>query len=136
MPPADAYAAFTACFADLDDPRADNIRHLLHEILLIAFCAVLCGAEDPCDMALFGHAKEDYFRQFLRLPHGIPSHDTFSRRFRLLDPARFQACFLQFMQRFAEDLAGGSRWTARLCAAPLTAPRRSRLCTWSAPGPP
>jgi predicted transposase YbfD/YdcC len=106
MPAADAYAAFTACFADLDDPRADNIRHLLHEILLIAFCAVLCGAEDPCDMALFGRAKEDYFRQFLRLPHGIPSHDTFSRLFRLLDPARFQACFLQFMQRFAENLAG------------------------------
>jgi DDE_Tnp_1-associated len=119
MPAAEADAAFTACFADLDDPRADNIRHLLHEILLIAFCAVLCGAEDPCDMALFGRAKEDYFRQFLRLPHGIPSHDTFSRLFRLLDPARFQACFLQFMQRFAEDLAGGGGRAGRQDAAPL-----------------
>jgi predicted transposase YbfD/YdcC len=106
MPPADAFAAFTACFADLDDPRADNTRHDLHAILLIAFCAVLCGAEDASDMALFGQSKQDYFCQFLRLPHGIPSHDTFSRLFRLLDPTRFHACFLAFMRRFAETLQG------------------------------
>jgi hypothetical protein len=98
----DAFAAFTACFADLDDPRADNTRHDLQEILLIAFCAVLCGAEEACDMALFGQSKQDYFCQFLRLPHGIPSHDTFSRLFRPLDPTRFPACFLAFLQRFAE----------------------------------
>ena len=57
-------------------------------------------------MALFGRAKEEYFRQCLRLPHGIPSHDTFSRLFRLLNPAQFHACFLTFMQRFAAGLQG------------------------------
>jgi predicted transposase YbfD/YdcC len=97
---------FATCFEQLDDPRADNARHPLHELLLVAFCAVLCGAEDYSDMEEFGHAKQDYFRQFLRLPHGIPSHDTFARLFRLLDPAQFHACFLTFMQRFAENLEG------------------------------
>jgi predicted transposase YbfD/YdcC len=98
--------SFSTCFADLDDPRANNTRHDLHEILLIALCAVLCGAEDGTDMALFGRAKRDYFRSFLRLRHGIPSHDTFSRLFRLLNPAQFHTCFLAFTRRFAENLEG------------------------------
>src|SRR5690242_20889930 len=70
---------FVSCFAELEDPRDDNARHDLHEILVIAFCAMLCGAEDCSDMALFGRAKRDFLRQFLDLRHGIPSHDTFSR---------------------------------------------------------
>ena len=57
-------------------------------------------------MALLGRAKEPFLRQFLRLRHGIPSHDTFSRVFRLLDPAQFHAGFLRFMQRFSETLEG------------------------------
>ena len=57
-------------------------------------------------MALFGRVKEPFLRQFLRLPNGIPSHDTFSRVFRLLDPVKFHACFLRFMQRFAEATQG------------------------------
>jgi hypothetical protein len=77
-----------ACFAALEDPRQDNARHDLLEILTIALCAMLCGAEGCCDMALFGQAKEPSLRQFLRLRHGIPSHDIFSRLFRLLDPRR------------------------------------------------
>ena len=97
---------FTACFSDLEAPRDDNARHNLHELLLIALCAVLCGAEDCSDMALFGRAKEAFLRQFLRLRHGTPSHDTFSRVFRLLDPVKFHACFLRFMQRFAETTQG------------------------------
>ncbi len=97
---------FIACFAEVTDPRQDNARHNLHELLLIALCTVLCGGEDCSDMALFGEAKEPFLRQFLRLRHGIPSHDTFSRVFRLLDPAPFEACFTRFMQRFAEGLRG------------------------------
>jgi predicted transposase YbfD/YdcC len=97
---------FAACFAELDDPRGDNARHDLLEILMIAFCTVLCGGEDCSDMALFGRAKEPFLRQFLQLRHGIPSHDTFSRVFRLLDPAKFQACFLHFMEGFAEAAQG------------------------------
>ena len=89
---------FFACFADLEDPRDDNARHDLLELLVIALCAVLCGAEDCSDMALFGRAKEAFFREFLTLRHGVPSHDTFSRVFRLIDPVKFHACFLVFMR--------------------------------------
>ena len=64
---------FVACFAEVVDPRQDNARHNLHELLLIALCTVLCGGEDCSDTALFGEAKEPFLRQFLRLRHGIPS---------------------------------------------------------------
>jgi len=95
---------FVACFADVVDPRQDNARHNLHEILMIALCTILCGGEDCSDMALFGDAKEPFLRQFLTLKHGIPSHDTFSRMFRLLDPKAFAACFTRFTERFANGL--------------------------------
>ncbi len=97
---------FEGCFSDLEDPRDSNARHNLHEILVIALCTMLCGGQDCTDMALFGRAKEPFLRQFLRLRHGIPSHDTFSRVFRLLDPVQFHGCFLGFMQRFAESTRG------------------------------
>jgi len=97
---------FFACFEELEDPREDNARHDLQELLLIALCAMLCGAEDCSDMAVFGRAKEAFLRRFLRLRHGIPSHDTFRRVFRLLDPAQFHACFLRFMQDFAQAAQG------------------------------
>ena len=58
------------------------------------------------DMALFGRAKEAFFREFLCLRHGVPSHDTFSRVFRLLDPVKFHACFLVFMRKFSETIQG------------------------------
>lgn len=97
---------FIACFAEVSDPRQDNVRHNLHELLMIALCTMLCGGEDCSDMALFGQAKEPFLRQFLVLSHGIASHDTFSRVFRLLDPVAFAACFSRFMQRFADTLQG------------------------------
>src|SRR5437764_876116 len=93
---------FVACFAEVIDPRQDNARHDLHEILMIALCTMLCGGEDCSDMPLFGQAKEPFLRQFLTLKHGIPSHDTFSRVFRLLDPVAFAACFTRFMYRLAD----------------------------------
>ena len=97
---------FVACFAEIVDPRQDNARHDLHEVLLIALCTMLTGGKDCWDTALFGEIKVPFLRQFLRLRHGIPSHDTFSRVFRLLDPGPFEACFTRFMQRFAETLQG------------------------------
>jgi len=97
---------FIDCFSEVSDPRGENIRHDLHEILLIALCTMLCGGEDCSDMVEFGHAKRPFLRQFLRLKHGIPSHDTFSRVFRLLDPEPFHACFVRFMERFAQGLEG------------------------------
>lgn len=97
---------FVACFAEIVDPRQANARHDLHELLMIALCTMLSGGEDCSDMALFGQIKEPFLRQFLRLRHGTPSHDTFSRVFRLLDPKAFEICFTRFMQRFAETLRG------------------------------
>ena len=73
---------------------------------MIALCAVLSGGESCADMALFGQLKVSFLRQFLTLPHGVPSHDTFSRVLRLLDPKQFRACFAKFMQRFAESCQG------------------------------
>jgi predicted transposase YbfD/YdcC len=94
-------------FEELEDPRTGNAkRHLLHEVLMIALCTVLCGGETCADMALFGRAKREFLQEFLSLPNGIPSHDTFSRIFRLLDPTRFHAWFIGFMQRFAEGCQG------------------------------
>src|SRR3954467_6871094 len=94
-----AMEGFTRCFEGLKDPRTGNAqRHDLLEILLIALCTVLCGGETCADMARFGHAKRDFLQEFLTLEHGIPSHDTFSRVFRRLDPAQFHACFLSFMR--------------------------------------
>ena len=97
---------FVTCFADVVDPRRDNARHNLHEILMIALCTLLCGGEDCSDMTLFGQAKEPFLRQFLTLAHGIPSHDTFSRVFRLLNPNKFSVCFTRFIQHFAATLEG------------------------------
>ncbi len=92
------------------DPRAANARHELLEILVIALAAVLSGAEGASDIARFGLAKANLFRQFLRLEHGIPSHDTFSRVFRMLDPKAFEQAFRQFVAAFARfnriDLSG------------------------------
>jgi predicted transposase YbfD/YdcC len=93
---------FQKTFRRLRDPRADNARHELSDILFIALAAVLCGAETCCDMAAFGRAKEALLRQFLRLEHGTPSHDTFSRIFRILDPQAFEQAFRRFMAAFAE----------------------------------
>ena len=61
-------------FEDLDDPRTGNAkRHLLHEILIIALCTVLCGGETCADMALFGRSKRAFLEEFLTLEHGIPA---------------------------------------------------------------
>lgn len=98
---------FDECFAGLEDPRWSNaVRHDLLEMVMMALCGMLCGAESCVDIEDFSRAKEPLLRQFLRLEHGIPSHDTFSRLFRALDPLAFQDAFAVFMARFAEASAG------------------------------
>lgn len=92
---------FHECFGEVTDPRAENSQHELVEILFIALLAVLCGAKGCSDMAEFGRAKERLLRSILTLGHGIPSHDTFSRVFRMLDPEAFEAAFRRFMVAFA-----------------------------------
>ncbi|MEF2070648.1 ISAs1 family transposase [Consotaella aegiceratis] len=90
---------FTASFAEVPDPRTGNAkRHDLLEVLTIALTAAVCGAEHCSDFADFAADREDLFREFLRLENGIPSHDTFSRVFRLLDPEAFASCFGRFVE--------------------------------------
>jgi predicted transposase YbfD/YdcC len=96
-----------AAFATLEDPRRPNARHhQLLDILVIAFCASLCGAESCGDMADFAAAKEEVLREFLPLEGGPPSHDTFSRVFRRLDPARFTACFQAYLDQLGAACRG------------------------------
>src|SRR5271165_6871452 len=96
-----------ACFEDLADPRTGNAgRHDLVEIMVIALCTVLCGGQYASDMELFAREKEAFLRQFLKLEKGLPSHDTFSRVFRLLDPEQFSACFQRFTSKFSQACQG------------------------------
>jgi predicted transposase YbfD/YdcC len=96
--------AFADYFADLPDPRVDRTKkHLLGDILVIAVCAVIVGADSFPQIETFGKAKHEWLKRFLPLPNGIPSHDTFNRVFGALDRKAFAACF--------------ARWMAVLCEA-------------------
>ena len=98
---------FAACWEGLEDPRTGNAAlHGFYELLMIGLCTVLCGGQSAVDMALFAKAKEPFLRGFLRLENGLPSHDTFSRLFRLLDPVQFGSAFQRFMARFSEKIQG------------------------------
>lgn len=99
-------ATITEHFSVLEDPRNDNKRHQLLDIVIIAICAAICGANSWTEVELFGHAKQDWFKRFLELPHGIPSHDTFGRVFALLDAEQFQTCFVEWIQA-VEKLSQG-----------------------------
>jgi predicted transposase YbfD/YdcC len=93
-------------FSELEDPRRYNRRHLLHDIVVIAICAAICGADDWVAVEEFGRAKRSWFEKFLELPHGIPSHDTFGDVFGLLDPEQFRRCFIQWVQA-VNEITGG-----------------------------
>jgi len=93
-------------FADLPDPRVARTRvHDLLDIITIATCAVLCGADSWVEVELFGTSKREWFASFLALPGGIPSHDTFGRVFARLDPDAFVRGFLSLVQSVLPDLA-------------------------------
>jgi hypothetical protein len=129
---------FVECWEGLEDPRTGNAGlHDFYELLIIALCAVLCGGQSAVGMALFAKAKEPFLRGFLELKNGLPSHDTFSRLFRLLDPAQFGAAFQRFMARFSErieKLWGIRRGEGILAGAtnPSGVPARCALQTTSA----
>ncbi len=91
----------------LPDPRVSGrCDHLLVDIVVIAIIAVLCGADDWNTIEGFGKAKENWFRRFLQLPCGIPSHDTFRRVFGRISPAAFQECFIGWVRDVAGTIQG------------------------------
>ena len=94
--------SFASCFSDLPDPRAQNALHDLTDLLFIALLSTLCGATSCSDMALFARTKAYLLEPVLTLKHGLPSHDTFSRVFRMLDPQAFERSFQRFMKAFAK----------------------------------
>src|SRR5712671_6761429 len=94
-------------FTRLRDPRRNHgKRHLLLDIIVIALCAVICGANDWQQLVTFGQRRHDWLKTMLALPNGIPSHDTFERVFERLDPHAFLSCF----QRWVESLTPTLGW--------------------------
>ena len=91
---------------EVADPRVERRKlHSLSDILSVAICALLCGADSFEDMEVFGEAKLEWFETFLELPHGIPSHDTFNRVFTALDPQGFLECFMRWTQSLRAAVA-------------------------------
>jgi predicted transposase YbfD/YdcC len=96
------------CLGELDDPRraSHGTRHDFQEILVISICAMLSNADSFDDIALWGRIKENGLRRFLVLKNGIPSHDTFDRVFRALDPQPFETVFRQWVSGIVTVLGG------------------------------
>src|SRR5262249_58999151 len=81
-------------------------RHLLPDIIAIAICAVICGANNFPQVEAFGNRRRDWLARFLALPNGIPSHDTFERAFQRLCPHAFQRCFLAWLRQLHAQVGG------------------------------
>jgi predicted transposase YbfD/YdcC len=102
-----AYGSIGEHFNDLEDPRMERTKHhQLLDIIAIAICGVICGADSWVDLELFGRSKEEWLKRFLSLPNGIPSHDTFGRVFALLDPAKFAQCFTSWVKAVSQLTQG------------------------------
>jgi len=94
-------------FGELSDPRViGRTQHSLLDILTIALCAVIGGAEDFNDIELFAKCKETFFRSFLELSNGIPSHDTINRVISMLSPEEFSKCLIEWTKTLSENLRG------------------------------
>jgi predicted transposase YbfD/YdcC len=93
-------------FGDLKDPRSRTPAHDLTEMLVVALCAILSGADSWIGIELWGQAKLEWLRRHIPLLQGIPSHDTFGRVFAALNPKQFEACFIRWMSGLCPTLAG------------------------------
>jgi predicted transposase YbfD/YdcC len=94
-------------FAQVEDPRLERTKlHRLRDIIILAICGVICGAEGWVEIEEFGKAKEAFFREWLDLPNGIPSHDTFGRVFALINPNQFEASFVAWVQGISKTIQG------------------------------
>jgi predicted transposase YbfD/YdcC len=103
---ATATAGFPRAFTQMPDPRRNNSRHKLIDILTIALFAVICGADGWEAVAEYGRAKFKWLKTFLELPHGIASHDTFGDVFARLQPDAFERCFMEWMKKMVQLSAG------------------------------
>ena len=100
-------ASITGHFSDLEDPRVEGrTAHRLIDIIVMAICGVICGADSWAEVETFGEAKEDWLKSFLELPNGIPSHDTFGRVFARLNPESFQVRFMEWVQNVEQITQG------------------------------
>src|SRR5260370_33380439 len=117
-------------FAQVQDPRLERTKlHRLRDIIILAICGVLCGAEGWVEIEEFGKAKEAFFTELLGLSNGIPSHDTFGRVFALLDPKQFEASFVRVSSReSAKQSKGSSQSMARRCGAPMISQPGRKRC--------
>lgn len=94
-------------FGDLEDPRIERTKHHpLISIVTIAILAVICGADSWVAIVTYGSSKREWLEQFLPLPNGIPSHDTFARVFARLEPQQFQQCFRQWIESLTTAFGG------------------------------
>jgi len=94
-------------FGKVPDPRIDRTKeHKLIDIIAIAICGVICGAENWVDLELFGKSKQAWLKTFLELPNGIPSHDTFGRVFARIDAQQFQLAFYEWVWAVNDIIAG------------------------------
>ena len=93
-------------FGDLKDPRSRTPTHNLEEMLMVALCAILCGAETWVGVQIWAQGKLEWLRRFVPLCNGVPSHDTFGRVFAALDARRFEACFIRWMSALTPTLTG------------------------------
>jgi predicted transposase YbfD/YdcC len=123
-----ATAGILRFFTELPDPRAHNVIHKLHDILVIAICAVICGANGWAEVEEFGRSKLGWFKSFLDLPGGIPSHDTFGRFFGRLHPDAFERCFVAWTSSLPQTSGG------KLIAIDGKAIRRSFEHAWDKSG--
>lgn len=105
--PARPSSRIADCFVDLVDPRINRTeRYALLDIITIALCGVICGAESGVEVEDWGDAKLGWLRTWLELPDGVPSHDTFGRVFSRIDPGQFETGFLRWIQGVASATAG------------------------------
>lgn len=103
----DKNAKIIECFSSLTDPRiTKKTNHKLIDILVITICGVICNADKWTEIESFGNAKYDWFKTFLELPNGIPSHDTFGRVFAAIDIVEFEKCFLNWTKATFKNTGG------------------------------
>ena len=131
-----AHTRMLRLFRDIPDHRMQGkVFHKLHDILVIAVCAILAGLEQYTQMEDYAKANFDWFNSFLDLDNGIPSHDTFGNVFASLSPDAFEKPFKSGSMPCAVQPLRANMWPLMVkhCAEALTKRPKNRRCIWSMP---